>query len=513
MPRQPIVLLALALAATARSQSLGSLAEPFDRVGAALARGDFNGDGLADLAIGVPGDTVRVTALLQPPFTATFVGAGAVHMLFGSVATGTPPSGSPTGLRVGRLLRQAATTATTPGAAAGNAFGSALAVGDFDGDGLDDLAIGVPGQTIGALAGAGAVVIVYGGSASRLLQTWSQDSAGVVDAAESGDGFGAALAAGDFDGDGFDDLAIAAPFEDLAATGDAGLVHVLRGAPGGLTTTGASAWAQGNSGLADVAEPRDAFGLALAAGDLNADGCAELAIGVPFEAIGTVRGGAVHVVFGARRGLTATGNQFWHQDVDFVAGVAAANESFGAALVIADFDGDGFGDLAIGVPQEITDGLAGGGVNVLFGSATGASVVNNQLITQNTENVIDDVRRGDRFGASLSTWRPDPTSRPLLAVGIPGELQGGVVGAGGLEFLGLSQTSVGFCAFLAFPFLSHAANDALGSAVACGDFNGDGFEDIAAGIPDREVSGVADAGMVYVTYPRYFAADRWRQGQ
>jgi hypothetical protein len=226
-----------------------------------------------------------------------------------------------------------------------------------------------------------------------------------------------------------------------------------------------------------------------------------------------VRGGAAHVVYGTPGGLGATGNQLWHQDAPGVDGVAAAGEDFGAALVNADFDGDGFGDLAVGVPQEITDGLAGGGVNVLFGSASGATSVNSQLITQNTSIVIDEVRRGDRFGASLSIWRPNATSRAHLAVGVPGELQGTVAGAGGLEILGLIQSGVIYCSFMAFPFLAPAPGDGLGSAIACGDFNGDGLEDIAAGVPDREIGGVADAGLVYVTYPRFLLPDRWRQGQ
>ncbi len=86
------------------------------------------------------------------------------------------------------------------------------------------------------------------GSASADLdsannQRWTQDSPGIIAAgAEEFDEFGKALATGDFDGDGFDDLAIGAPLENVGATSDAGLLHVLYGAPGGLSANGNQVW-------------------------------------------------------------------------------------------------------------------------------------------------------------------------------------------------------------------------------------------------------------------------------
>ena len=79
------------------------------------------------------------------------------------------------------------------GAEAGDVFKDSLACGDFDGDGFDDLAIGVPGEDIGAVVDAGAVNVLYG-SGSRLTasgdQLWHQGVAGVVGGAEAGDLFG-----------------------------------------------------------------------------------------------------------------------------------------------------------------------------------------------------------------------------------------------------------------------------------------------------------------------------------
>jgi hypothetical protein len=112
----------------------------------------------------------------------------------------------------------------------------------------------------------------------------AQNSASIVGVAEADDFFGSALAAGDFNGDGFDDLAIGVPFESFAANFD-GVVNVIYGSASGLTATGNEFWSQDSAGIQGVAEALDRFGWVMAAANFGRTSAADLAIGVPFESL------------------------------------------------------------------------------------------------------------------------------------------------------------------------------------------------------------------------------------
>ena len=257
--------------------------------------------------------------------------------------------------------------------------------GDFNGDGIGDLAVGAPGEDIGATVDAG-VVHVMNGSAAGLTATgsqyWNQNSAGIADAVETGDGFGSTLTAGDFNGDGRDDLAIGAPAEDVGATVDAGVVHVLYGSAAGLTATGSQYWNQNSAGVADAVETDDRFGSALATGKLNNDAFAELVLGVAAEDIGTTPdAGVVQVLPGAASGLTATGSQYWHQNIAGIADSVEPGDGFGGSLAVGDINSTVGQDLAIGAAEEDSGAIVdAGAVHVIYGSATGLTATGSQLL-------------------------------------------------------------------------------------------------------------------------------------
>ena len=409
--------IALMLAAAAPAVADGGSAH------AAAARSlqaDFDNDGFADLAVGAPGEGIGSSN-----------NAGAVSVLYGS-GDGLTGTGS-------QLFTQ-----NTPGVG-GNAetddnFGSTLAAGDFDNDNADDLAIGAPFESLAGNAVAGAVNVFYG-SASGLTgsgsQLFTQDTPGVGGNAEGGDFFGLALAAGDFDNDNADDLAIGAPFESLGSNAVAGAVNVLYGSAGGLTGSGSQLFTQDTPGVGGDAERLDEFGRTLAAGDFNNDGADDLAIGVPSEAIGTIElAGAVNVLYGSTGGLTAAGSQLFTQNTPGVGGNAEDADLFGDALAAGDFNNDDADDLAIAASQETVGSIPfTGAVNVLYGSTGGLTATGSQLFTQDTPGVGGSAEETDGFGSALTAGDFNNNGSADLAVGVPNDNVGSILSAGAVNVL------------------------------------------------------------------------------
>ncbi|WP_424094864.1 hypothetical protein [Moorena producens] len=336
--------------------------EQNDRFGSSLAAGDFDGDGYDDLAIGTPYEDYDGKS-----------NTGKVNTLYGS-ATGLTTTGN-------QLWLQSAFSGGFNNE--GDLFGSSLAAGDFDGDGYDDLAIGAPFENYDGNTNTGKVNTLYG-SATGLTTTGNQlwlQSAFSGGFNNEGDLFGSSLAAGDFDGDGYDDLAIGAPFENYDGNTNTGKVNTLYGSATGLTTTGNQLWTQDDL-IDSNPERSDRFGTTLAVGDFNNDGYDDLAVGSPYEDINSITdGGAVNIIYGSVFGLTTTGNQFWSQDSFGVKDIAEEYDNFGASLGVQDFNGDGYDDLAIGVPGEDLGGiLDSGATQILYGSVSGLVVESSLLI-------------------------------------------------------------------------------------------------------------------------------------
>ena len=382
--------------------------EPEDQFGKVIASGDFNGDGYPDLAVGIPREDVG-----------SMVDRGVVTVFYG-----------------GRnLLADSEFVFPPPPIPLADAweYGAALAVGDFDGDGYDDLAVGAPGFPVNSRKHAGGVYVFYGGvdGFETRPQFWSQDSPDIHGTAEAGDRFGTTLAVGDFNGDGYDDLAIGVPLEDLGNVENVGVVHVLFGSEAGLQAAGNEILIQGEK-LPDSPEEGDQFGRTLAVGDFNNDGFDDLAIGAPFEDIVDLSPfphliedlGGVIVILGGPGSLAdstkeAITHLMFEKDVPSEPG-----DAFGSTLAAGDLNGDGFDDLAIGIwSKDIEGHQDAGAVVVLFGEVQGVQATGPyQYLHQDAAPFIEStVEEGDRFGYALTIGDFNGDGRKDLAVGVPGE--------------------------------------------------------------------------------------------
>jgi phosphodiesterase/alkaline phosphatase D-like protein len=364
--------------------------DPGDKFGTSLAAGDFNNDGFMDLAVGAPNEVL------------SSIQAGTVFLFQGS-------GGGPTAGIFADDLNQEVLHAKNED---GDKFGAAMAAGDFNGDGFDDLAVGAPGEAPGSDPKSGAVFI-FSGFAGGLQngKFVTQENAGGKN--ENGDEFGYALAVGDFNGDGFDDLAIGASEEKPNDEPRAGAVFIFPGSGNGITT--GSFFTEENAN--GVNEDGDKFGFALVAGDFNGDNCDDLAIGAPEERPGSrsnPNAGAVFIFPGSGAGIT-TGDYVTQKNAG---GANKSGDQFGWALAAGDLNGDSKDDLVVGAPNNaLGSNQKSGAVFIFAGGRLG--IKSGKHITQNFYKA--DQGEGDKFGCALAVGDYNGDGADDLAIGASGE--------------------------------------------------------------------------------------------
>jgi hypothetical protein len=432
---------------------------------APAVRADLNGDGIDDLAVGIPNADVNGIA-----------DAGAVRIFFGTAGglSGTPA----------QLLVQG-------NPEAGDHFGASLAAGLFASDPFFDLAVGAPGEDVGTARDAGAVSLF---NASGMGVLTDAEQLLLQPKPEPGDGLGASLAAGDLSrDDNVWDLVAGVPSEDVGSVVDAGAISVFYGGP--VDPNGISG--SSVTMTAGFVQRGARYGAAMAVGDLSHDDDAwDLVVGAPGDLVFDQPGaGSVTAYRGDNGGVSMLrAGYFTNRRYE-------AGDHFGASLAIGQFNSGGAGplDLAVGVPgEDVGKVVDAGAVSEFFGTSTGRE---SGLLSQ-TEHVLvqNNPERGDAFGAALGSVLFNPDAFADLAVGAPGDDVGAVADAGVVNvLLGSAQ---GLLASGSRTLLQNnpELGDRFGTTLMAGEFNGDGSKDLAVGAPREDVGSLADAGAVSVYY-------------
>ncbi|PNG20011.1 FG-GAP-like repeat-containing protein [Streptomyces cahuitamycinicus] len=338
-------------------------AEQGDRFGKSLTSGDLNADGYADLVIGSVGEDIR-----------SDVDGGSVTVVWGGKS----------GLSGGKGVPD-------PAVSAHDEYGMSVTVGDFDGDRRPDLAVGGTGSDIWIHE---SFTKTSGPAARHELATGLQTGNSIYGAQD--------LSAGDLDGDGTDDLVVTG---SEASTYDDGNMIYLGSASGFTYQTFLRS---GGWELATV-------------GDLNGDGYDDV-VSAAYGGDGKSLGGSVSAYLGSANGVRTQPQTTIDQDTPGVPGADEEGDWFGNALSIADVNGDGYGDLAVGALHEtIGTTKIAGMVTVLRGSAAGLTATGAQSFTQNTAGVPGTAESADRFGASVRLSDLTGDGKADLSVGADGE--------------------------------------------------------------------------------------------
>ncbi|MGB2567587.1 hypothetical protein ACPFP2_03920 [Micromonospora citrea] len=363
---------------------------------------DFNGDGVADVAIADPEATVNGQEK-----------AGLIRVSYGGTGT------------VKTLHEGAEQVGGAPGA--GDGFGTSISAYDANNDGCTDLAVGIPYQDVSSMADAGAVHVLLGTPAG-LAQgpaslVYHQDVTNVPDAAEAGDSFGYSVA-GSRTAAGQSYLIIGAPGEDIGTGEDTGLVHYLRGSINVAMSQGA--------GIPGSPERDDRTGFSVAASTHH------WAVGSPGEAIGSeLFAGAVNVFSHTLTNNLPTIAAGLTQDEPNVSNNSEANDTFGKSVSIAPY-------RPVGAPAGQADslvvvGVPGEDITVAATNTPAPDAGMVQRFHVKSTNTFTELSAitfasedGDYLGEKVVVVNTDPGSEGtdatmFLAIGAPGEDAGSSV--------------------------------------------------------------------------------------
>jgi hypothetical protein len=440
----------------------GKLVNGFMYLALAAPRSDLSGDGIADLIVSAPSDDTAGTD------------AGAVYVFFGTDAAGGVPS-----------VTSAQADVVIFGQGAGDNFGLSIRTGDVNGDDQDDLVVGADRWDSATVADAGAAYVFYGpmsgpapiSAVAANLKLWG-------DSGIAGDRFGSYVDVGDVDGDGKTDVLVSGVGTDGTGSKlDVGCAYVFKG--------GAQLVSQGAQSAAIKIfgdQTNDQAGASMGCGDLNADGIADVVIGVPLydprvpQALQNA-GGAL-VFFGGQTLASGTIAQ-----ATAVFSGEAIEDQFGTSVVVTDVDNDGTQDLVVGAPMNDANDPDTGRVYVFLG---GPGFVGERA--QTADITLSGLPNQDSFGTSIGTGDINGDAIADLVIGAP--LADYLNDRNGRAYVflgGAMQDDVASSAFATFNGEA-AVLDRFGSGLSATDSNDDGYVDLVT----SSIYNTAGAGRIYV---------------
>ncbi len=441
-----------------------------NQAGETFTHGDINGDGYDDLFIGAPNNTAST---------------GAVYLIYGSSD----------GIAVSGTQSIDAADVTIDGASVSDSAGAALAMGDINGDGYDDLIIGAPDQG----TSAGSIYILYG-SAVAFSTTVGLEDIHSEFIGSAPDSAGQSIAVGDVNNDGFDDILVGATGNNSFA-GAAYLIYGQADQFVAETTLESAAVKFSGENSEDLA------GYRVAIGDVTGDGYGDLLIGVYGDDGYGTDSGAVCVVYGQATALTsrslatADGKIVGESSEDHAAGPMATG----------DINSDGYDDLFIAVPAESSYVDSAGAIYLILGQES--AFASSEVVPAVAEVKITGLSPGDAIGSDLTLGDVNHDGSFDLFVGAGSadtsdqdrgtaylieDVSSLLAVSGEYAIVNIEEST--------YQFTGVNANDALGTAVTMGDFNGDAFDDIAMSAPGVD-NGFVNAGAIYYG-ALYIDADR-----
>lgn len=413
---------------------------------------DINGDGYSDVVVGATGYNGGLNK-------------GAIYIFYSSGSSGVTATSA------------ASASKTISGQTNGDKFGYSIALGDINGDGYGDLAVGATQ----AVAAKGVTYVFLSSGSNGITATNTTTADASITGATSNDAFGSSLSIGDVNGDGYGDLVSAA--YNYPSSSNNGRVYVFHsnGSSGISATTASSA-----NSIITGANNYDSFGIFISTGDVNGDGYADLAAGANGYSGGSLMGAAFVFHSSGASGITITTPT--SASTKIVGG--ASGDYIGTSVCLGDIDGDGYADLAVGAigttgnkgMMYIFKSSGTGGITATNVSGANASILGNSA--------------NDSFGFSISIADFNGDGYGDLAASANGYTAGSNKGAVYIftsSSNGINATNVSGANIT---ITGSSSSDVFGYYTSVGDLTGDGYPDLI--IAAKGYNGGANTGAIYI---------------